>query len=55
MFNRRRVLALVILTVIPLVSQGQERYDLVLRNGLIVEAWVVGDTQELWRGLGVSP
>jgi steroid delta-isomerase-like uncharacterized protein len=23
-----------------------------LRNGTIEEAWVVGDTQELWRGLG---
>jgi predicted ester cyclase len=26
-----------------------------LGNGLIEEAWVVGDTQELWRALGVLP
>lgn len=26
-----------------------------LTNGLIEEAWVVGDTQELWRALGVLP
>ena len=37
MFSRGRVLAIVILTTIPLISQGQERYDLVLRNGLIVD------------------
>jgi predicted ester cyclase len=24
-----------------------------LKDGLIVEAWVVGDTQKLWRALGV--
>lgn len=24
-----------------------------LKGGLIEQAWVVGDTQELWRGLGV--
>jgi predicted ester cyclase len=23
-----------------------------LANGIITEAWVVGDTQELWRALG---
>jgi predicted ester cyclase len=26
-----------------------------LTKGLIEEAWVVGDTQELWRALGVLP
>lgn len=26
-----------------------------LEDGLIEEAWVVGDTQELWRALGVLP
>jgi steroid delta-isomerase-like uncharacterized protein len=26
-----------------------------LDHGLIEEAWVVGDTQELWRALGCSP
>jgi steroid delta-isomerase-like uncharacterized protein len=26
-----------------------------LTDGAIAEAWVVGDTQELWRGLGVPP
>jgi predicted ester cyclase len=26
-----------------------------LTDGLIEEAWVVGDTQELWRALGVLP
>jgi predicted ester cyclase len=26
-----------------------------LAQGLIAEAWVVGDTQELWRALGVLP
>lgn len=26
-----------------------------LAGGLIEEAWVVGDTQELWRALGVLP
>lgn len=26
-----------------------------LAEGLIEEAWVVGDTQELWRALGVLP
>jgi C-1 hydroxylase len=26
-----------------------------LAGGLIEEAWVVGDTQELWRALGVAP
>lgn len=26
-----------------------------LSDGLIEEAWVVGDTQELWRALGAAP
>lgn len=26
-----------------------------LSNGVIEEAWVVGDTQELWRALGEAP
>jgi predicted ester cyclase len=26
-----------------------------LADGLIEEAWVVGDTQELWRALGQLP
>lgn len=26
-----------------------------LEEGLVEEAWVVGDTQELWRALGVLP
>jgi dihydroorotase/N-acyl-D-amino-acid deacylase len=37
MCNRGRVLAVVVLTLTPFIARGQERYDLVLRNGLIVD------------------
>jgi predicted ester cyclase len=26
-----------------------------LQSGKIQDAWIVGDTQELWRALGVAP
>jgi hypothetical protein len=26
-----------------------------LQDGMIEDAWVVGDTQELWRVLGAAP
>ena len=37
MWNRDRLLAIVIVMLTPFLSLGQERYDLVLRNGLIVD------------------
>ena len=37
MWNPGRLFALVLLTLTPFVSLGQERYDLVLRNGSIVD------------------
>ena len=37
MLNRGRVLAIVLLMLTPFMSLGQERYDLVLRNGMIVD------------------
>ena len=37
MWNPGRLFALVLLTLTPFVSLGQDRYDLLLRNGLIVD------------------
>jgi hypothetical protein len=37
------------------MTEGDNAAIFSLRDGPIQRAWVVGDTQELWRALGTAP